>query len=87
MSVNEKDRYIQHLVDRVNETESNNRTLRLVLDDFVKEKEEMKGMLSDLQAEHKRRKEKPEGLEAQCRKQDCKAKSSTEVRSNQSIWR
>lgn len=58
MSVNEKDRYIQYLVDRVNETESNNRTLRLVLDDFVKEKEEMKAMLSDLQAEHKRRKEK-----------------------------
>lgn len=68
MSVNEKDRYIQYLVEWVNEAELDNRALRLVLDDFVKEKGNEKAMLSDLQAEQKRIKEESEGLEAQRKK-------------------
>lgn len=68
MSVNEKDRYIHYLVDRVNEAELDNRALRLILDDFVREKEEMKATLSELQAEQKRIKEESKGLEAQRRK-------------------
>lgn len=39
-----------------------------VFDDFVKEKEETKAMLSDLKAGQKRIKEESKGLEAQCRK-------------------
>lgn len=51
MASDEKDKYIRYLVDRVNDADLDNRAMHLVLEDFVKQQEEIKATLSRLETE------------------------------------
>lgn len=62
MAENEKEKYIHYLVDRVNDADLDNRAMHLVLDDFVKEQEEMKAKLSKLEAEQNQSKQESKSL-------------------------
>lgn len=62
MSENEKDKYIHYLVNRVNDADLDNRAMHLVLDDFLKEQEEIKSKLSKMEADQNQTKKESKAL-------------------------